>query len=275
MKKIDFHVHCNTGNASDVEKLAQTARDTDSLMVLSGGLRYGSEDYLPNEQVLEIAQQYPDVFLALAKADLWETADASQIFRFKEQGFAGVKFIYPWHAYDHDLYMPVYAACEKFDMPVLFHTGLFRASEMDAVHQRPMLKNMHPLNLDRIARSFPKLKIVMAHMGTRIFREEAADLIRSHSNLYADLAGCGSWLGVSPEKLDFLLAPAPKVFYRSNIWAGYEKLIFGSDSYVNMPEIHKEAMECYKNLLFVNGVPAEVQDKIMGKTAAGWLGIDI
>ena len=84
MKKIDFHVHCNTGNASDVEKLAQTARDTDSLMVLSGGLRYGSEDYLPNEQVLEIAQQYPDVFLALAKADLWETADASQIFRFKE-----------------------------------------------------------------------------------------------------------------------------------------------------------------------------------------------
>ena len=275
MKKIDFHVHCNIGSRADVEKLAAMARSTDSLMALSGGLRYGAVDYLPNEQVLEICGRYPDVFLPLAKADLWETADASEIARWKELKFAGVKFIYPYHPYDHDLYMPVYAACEKYDLPVLFHTDLFRADEADALHQRPTLRNMHPITLDRIARSFPRLKIVMAHLGSSIFREEAAELVRAHANLYADLAGCGNWLALSPEKLDALLAPGPRVFSRSNIFAGYEKLIFGSDSYVSMPEIHKEAMNCYENLLFTNGVPAEVREKVMGKTVAGWLGIEL
>ena len=80
---------------------------------------------------------------------------------------------------------------------------------------------------------------------------------------------------MSPQKLDDLLAPFPRAFTRSNIFSGYEKLVFGSDSYVNMPEIHKEALASYNNLLFVNGVPAEIQQKIMGGTVAGWLGISL
>ena len=70
MKYIDMHVHCNSGDKALLDTLAQTARDNETILALSGGLRYGGHDYLPNETVIEICKQYPDCFIPLAKLDL-------------------------------------------------------------------------------------------------------------------------------------------------------------------------------------------------------------
>lgn len=278
MNKIDFHVHFNGNDPKEIENLANIGRKDGCMMAMIGGLHYGGYDFIPNEEVLAWCKKYPDVFIPMAKAELWDTASPDEIYRYKEQGFRGIKFIYPYYEYDHDLYMPVYEACEKCGLPVLFHTGEYRPHPFDAIARRPVLKNMAPINLDRIARSFPKLHIVMAHLGTRVWRQQAAELIRIHSNLYSDLAGCGSWQGLQPDQLHQLLCPTPLTFsarQTDGIYHNYHKLVFGSDAYVKIPTPHVEGLAHYQRLLLMNAVPESIQRDIMGGTVASWMGIKL
>lgn len=179
---VDFHIHCNSSDPEQVKQLAETCEKYEVAAALVGGLRYGATDYVPNEQVIQICREYPDLFYPLAKIDLWEAPpNPDEASRLAEAGVRGFKFIYPYYAYDDDRYMPIYERIETLGLPVLFHTGDFRPSSVDAVWRRPVLRNMDPVALDRIARSFPKLNIVMAHLGTSLWRVPAAELDPSES----------------------------------------------------------------------------------------------
>ena len=188
-------------------------------------------------------------------------------------GAKGFKFIYPYYGYDHASYLPIYEEIEKIGLPVLFHTGAYRPNSADIKYRIPVLDNMSPLRLDTIARSFQNLKIVMAHLGTRMFRQQAAELVRLHDNLYFDLAGCGNFLDISPADLAALLKPP--VFTRDKDGAKFRKMVFGSDSYIKIPVIQTEALQAYQNLLFLNQVSQEDKEAVMGKTVAGWMGIKL
>jgi len=274
MRRLDFHIHFNSDDPKQMDQLAAACRTQRTWACMSGGLRYGGHDMVPNEQVLAFCKgKYSDCFLPLAKVDLWDKADPDQIYRFADAGFKGLKCIYPYYEYDHDLYMPVYEAAEKCGLPVLFHTGNYRPSTSDLEFRRPMLKNMNPLNLDRIARSFQKLHIVMAHMGTSIWRHEAAEYVKIHANLYTDLAGCGAWQGVSADDLTKLMRP--EIQRIDATYANFGKLVFGSDGYVTHPWIEANAQQHYDALCEMTGVPPEIRKKIMGGTVAGWMGIQL
>ncbi|MCI5779456.1 MAG: amidohydrolase family protein [Lentisphaeria bacterium] len=273
MKYLDMHVHCDSTDKDQLDILAKTARDGETILALSGGLRYGGHDFAPNETVIEICKRYPDCFIPLAKLDLWETADPNEVYRYAEMGVKGFKCIYPYYEYDHDIYMPVYEAAEKCGLPLLFHTGNYRPSASDVVYKRPVLKNMNPINLDRIARSFQKLHIIMAHLGTRIFQDEASQYIKMHANLYADLGGCGQWKRIQPKELYDMLSPELTV--AEPTMANFRKLVLGSDAYVTYPHIVTEGHKHYVALLERIGVPAEIIAEVMGKTVASWLGIQL
>ncbi len=273
MKRLDFHVHFNTTDPELIERFVAECRRRSTIAAMSGGPRYGGKDYVPNEQVLAFCRHDSDCLVPLAKLDLWDKADPDQVHRYVEAGFKGFKCIYPYYPYDHDLYMPVYEAVEKSGLPLLFHTGNYRPCSADIVYRRPMLRNMEPLCLDRIARSFQQLHIVMAHLGTTIWRHEAADYIKIHKNLYADLAGSGSWKALSAADLGSLLKPwlpesAPP-------HAHFAKLVYGSDAYIDHPHLIGEAQDCHDALLAGNEVPAEIRKAVMGKTVARWLGIQL
>ena len=273
MTRLDLHVHCNSGDPELLEVLAAQCRRERTMACLSGGLRYGGHDFLPNDQVIDICRKYPDCFLPLAKLDLWQTADPDEVYRYAEKGVRGFKCIYPWYEYDHDIYMPVYEAAEKCGLPILFHTGNYRPNEADILYRRPVLKNMHPINLDRIARAFQKLKIVMAHMGTRIFQAEASQYLKMLPNLYADLGGCGQWLRMQPADLAEMFKPDTLEVDPS--MRNYRKLVLGSDAYVTMPWIMTEGAGAYTRLLQRVGVPAEIIAEIMGRTVATWMGVEL
>ncbi len=267
--RLDLHVHCNVADPAAAAELVRTCEKLSTRAALSGGSRYGSHDYAPNDYVLGLSKQYPDWILPMARFDLWETApDPAAVHRLAEQGFRGLKCIYPFYPYDHDSYMPVYAAASQCRLPILFHTGNYRPSEADARWQRPVLTNMSPLTLDRIARSFPDLKIVMAHLGTTFWRLEAAELIKLHPNLYSDLAGCGSWMALAPETLVKLLSPTIPLLDSS--YRGFRKLVLGSDAYVNIPGIMADAQAWYDAFCRKIGLPEDVAKGIMGDTAADW-----
>lgn len=273
MKRLDFHIHCDAGDPKQIKELLHLCEINETIVCLSGGLRYGGHDYLPNEEVLKICGQAPEWMIPLAKFDLWDQVDPDQVRRYADAGFRGLKFIYPYYEYDHDLYMPVYEAATECGLPLLFHTGNFRPSPADAVWKRPVLKNMDPLNLDRIARSFPMLHLVMAHLGTSIWRTQAAEYVKMHPNLYADLAGSGSWESLTAEKLVEMFR-CPIRLMNPDL-SGFGKLIFGSDAYVQHPEIMPDAKQHYEALLRKIGVPQNTFDSVMGGTAAGWLGIKL
>ena len=270
--KIDFHCHCDVGDPDSVAKFVQAYEEHDVIACLVGGIMYGEREMVPNEEVIRICAQYPGRLYPLAKIELWDKApDPAELHFYAERGVKGFKFIYPYHEYDHDLYMPIYEEAEKIGLPVLFHTGDYRPSPADRINRRPILRNMDPLTLDRIARSFQDLHIVMAHLGTTVWRVQAAALLKIHANLYSDLAGCGSWMALSAERLSELLGP--RLFVREKEDRYFNKLIFGSDSYTSNTWPFTEGIVNYEMKLKKIGVSETTRDMIMGGTVASWLGL--
>ena len=267
--KIDFHTHLD---CLDQDKIAEFIGTREKLGTKACLSAIGSDrrKELPlNADTLKMAKDFPDAVIPFAYFDLREEADPSEVERLVERGFRGLKFITPYYEYDHDIYMPVYEAAEKLKIPALFHTGLYRPGENDPISRRPLMKNMHPLNLDRIARSFPELKIVMAHLGTHPYRLEAAELVKMHPNLYADLAGSGSWMALQADEM-------AKLFGQCNLsveatFKNFRKLVLGSDAYIRYPHIMENAQASYRHTLSRTGVPEEIMTLIMGDTAAEWL----
>lgn len=274
MKRLDIHVHCDSNDPEKLDIIAAECRRLQTIIAFSGGPGYGGFDYVPNEEVVEICKRYPDCFLPLAKLTLWDTASADEVYKYAEMGVRGFKCIYPYYEYDHDIYMPLYEAAEKCGLPILFHTGNYRPHPADVVYRRPVLKNMNPVNLDRIARSFPKLNLVMAHMGTRIYHDEASQYIKMHENLYADFAGSGQWMRIQPEQLARDLSFDIGII-DDRTMNNFRKIVLGSDAYVTHPHIIAEAQTYYEMLFARIGVREDIVREIMGGTVAKWMNVKL
>jgi len=267
--KIDFHTHCDSTVPEHIRKFVDMCECLDTrACIFSTGPR-SDHNYIPNEEILAAIKQFKNTLIPFAFVDLWEHVDYGCVEAYVEAGFRGLKCAAPYHPYDNDLYMPVYEMAEKLKLPIVFHTGSYRPNKNSIVHRRSDLTNMQPLTIDRIARSFPNLKIVIAHMGTRIFRDDAAEMLKLHANVYADLAGSGSFINMSPSKLVFLLGN-PIVEIDAS-FANFKKIIFGSDGYTSFHRPMTEAQRWYSCTLERIGVPQEIQNQIMGQTVGEWL----
>ncbi|MGI5924246.1 MAG: amidohydrolase family protein [Lentisphaeria bacterium] len=250
--KIDHHVHSDSDDPGIIKAFIEVLEKNETMACVSGGGWRGDHSYPGNDNSLAIAKAYPDLVIPFAWINLWNESDraagaSEQVDRFVERGFRGFKFIAPWYEYDHDLYMPIYERIAEYRLPVLFHTGHYRPSPSQATadFRRPLIRNMRPLTLDRIARSFPDLPVIMAHMGTSLYWEEGAQLCLGTPNIYADLAGCGNWGRMTPERLQELLV-SPYCYGVSN---ALNKLLLGSDAYVTRPKIVEDAQKYYARLL--------------------------
>jgi predicted TIM-barrel fold metal-dependent hydrolase len=111
---------------------------------------------------------------------------------------------------DDKLLDPLWAYATERRLPVLLHTGT------TFVAQAP-LENTFPRHIDNVARRFPDVKIIMAHLG-HPFEGECVAVIRKHPNVYADVSA---------------LHYRPFQFYHSLMlvqeYGVWHKLLFGSD----------------------------------------------
>ena len=269
--KIDFHTHCDSTDPKHLREFVDLCEQLETrACIFSTGPR-SDHSYVPNEAVMAAAKQFPNTLIPFAFVDLWDHVDCRCIKAYAQAGFKGLKCTSPFYPYDHDLYMDVYEQAQKLNLPIVFHTGAYRPNKTSAINRRPVLTNMQPLMIDRIARSFQDLKIVIAHMGTRIFRNDAAEMIKMHTNVYADLAGFASFASISPSELAKLLAqPTVEI---DDSFEHFKKLIFGSDGYMSNTRQLTEAQKWYPSLLERVGAPQAIQNAIMGHTAASWLDV--
>jgi predicted TIM-barrel fold metal-dependent hydrolase len=80
----------------------------------------------------------------------------------------------------HSQAMGLYETMQDLGLPVFFHNG------SHALHAGAVLEYAQPYLLDEVARTFPRLKIVIGNMGVP-FVEQTLSMVSQHENVYADL----------------------------------------------------------------------------------------
>jgi len=121
--------------------------------------------YFTNEDLIPWLERYPDILVGMAAIDLSKNPDPPEkIEKLKEKGFTGLKFIHPYYPYNHEVYFPLYEKAEKLGTPILFHTGWVSIGRDDGKYGVDS-NNMRPYCFDKIARAFPRLKMIGAHLG--------------------------------------------------------------------------------------------------------------
>lgn len=232
------------------------------------------------ERLQAAVKKYPLLILGIPRFD-WEKHKADDIVRFKDDGFAGVKFINPPLPYHHKDFWPIYEKCRKLKMPGLFHLGIVSRLDsrglMKTATQKEMRQAyfvdcnyMRPIYLDTLARLFPEWQIHGAHLGNPWY-EEAAMSCRWNPNLFFDLSG-STLKKKKPAYLAELLWWNQFSRYRGpDARDAWEKIVFGSD--VAHYETH-DVLHDYDTLFRALNLSDEIRWKILGGTAGRIYGID-
>lgn len=127
----------------------------------------------------------------------------------------------------HSRAMRFYESAEELGLPVFFHNDFGSISGAVLDYAQPYL-------LDEVARTFPKLKIVVGTMGVP-FVEQTLSMAAKHKNVYADLT-------VNPGRV-WQIYNMVVAAYEQGVM---DKLLFGS----GYPE--GKAEECIETLLGFN-----------------------
>lgn len=270
MKIIDAHHHL--ADAPDyLERLvAQCRRLSVSRVCLFGAGRHAADYGLVADDVVrEAMAAYPDLIVAYATFDLG-VDPVERVDDIVSQGFRGIKFINPAGPYDNKEFYPVYEKMEQAGLPAIFHLGIVARKPTDKL--RDINNNrMRPVYLDTIARAFPELNIVGAHLGNPWY-EEATMAARWNPNLYFDLSGST----LKKKRAAFLrdlLWWTPDTRYKDPEGRyAWEKVVFGSDV---PPEEIEDVLNDYRRVMGELEVPEDVQARVLGGTMARILGITL
>jgi predicted TIM-barrel fold metal-dependent hydrolase len=141
----------------------------------------------------------------------------------KEGRFSCIKIYLGYiPAYATDpVYKPAYQLAEKYNVPVVFHTG-------DVSNPDALVKYADPISIDEVAVKYRKINFVIAHCGNP-WIQTAAELAYKNSNVYLDGSAflTGDLKNVSKEKVDAVMINPIK--WILSFVENPKKMIFGSD----------------------------------------------
>jgi predicted TIM-barrel fold metal-dependent hydrolase len=148
-------------------------------------------------------------------------------------------------------YYEIYDYCEKNSLPVITHMATTFSSGVPIDYARPY-------HMDNVACDFPKLKLVLAHLG-HPWEAETIAIIRRNENVYADISA---------------LYYRPWQFYNSmRLAVEYNcchKLLFGSDYPATTTESSIQGMRNINNIIKDSGlpkIPEEVTENIIHRNS--------
>lgn len=67
---VDVHVHYDIEDGTALKQFAESSGRNGIVSCLIGGERIGAHDYVPNERILQVCKEFPDIFIPFAKVDL-------------------------------------------------------------------------------------------------------------------------------------------------------------------------------------------------------------
>ncbi|HWL68395.1 MAG TPA: amidohydrolase family protein [Geminicoccus sp.] len=134
------------------------------------------EGNFTNDPIKEAYDQFPDRLIPFCAVNPWQPDAAAEVRRcVVEWGFKGLK-LHPtlngFHLSDSNLVDPLFQVAEEFDIPVIVHGA------SDLYNSPPEFALM--------AARFPKVSLLMAHMGFFWSVEQAISFARQYPNLYLE-----------------------------------------------------------------------------------------
>lgn len=244
MKIIDSHMHlgdcrvfgCNITENELMETLDRHAVSAALTQPYPGA----SDEAEVHKRIYELSKRYPDRIFGLASVNphMDKAQYQDKIRKYTEEyGFKGVKL----HTIGHALHpmsadgRTVVETAAKLGIPVNVHTG-------------PGAPFSLPSLLLPIAKQYPETKFVLAHAGAGFFFGEALMVAQQCPNVYLEM----SWCSVED------VAGAITAI-------GSERVMFGSDSLMNIPS----------GLAVFRALPltAEQENDVYWRTAATVFGL--
>ena len=185
----------------------------------------------------------------MTERSLYETEDLIK----RNPHIVGIKVYAGYYHVDitDSIYSAVYDLAEKYNKTIVIHTG-------ETYSDRGLLKYSHPLRVDDLAVTRPKIRIVACHMGAPwVF--DACEVAAKNPNVYIDISGIlvGNAEYISRQSSNPLLLDR----YRQALvfLDNYDKVLFGTD----WPLVPMDAyIEFCKKL-----IPSEFHEHVFYKNA--------
>jgi hypothetical protein len=151
----------------------------------------------------------------------------------------------------------IYTYAERHGLPIVIHMATTFSSDAP-------LDYANPLHMDMIAGDYPKLKIILAHLG-HPWIGETISIIRRRRNVYADISA---------------LYYRPWQFYNAMRllveYGASHKVFFGSDFPFTLPGDSVNGVRNVNHIIRRSGlptVPGEIIEDILHRDTLGILGI--
>ena len=138
---------------------------------------------MPNDFIAEQVRAYDGRAVGLACVDPRDPGAPAELERsITTLGLSGLKLSPPYQDFDpwSTEAWRLYEIADGHGVPIMFHQASAFASQA-------ALEWANPILLDRIARSFPALRLIVAHLG-QPWVEETVQLMRKHRHVFADLS---------------------------------------------------------------------------------------
>jgi len=202
----------------------------------------------PNEYIANYVAQHPDKLVGFAAVDpTVDNVNEMLTHSVDDLHLRGVKLgpIYQnFHPMDERV-QPVYEFCQARNLPIMIHQGT-------TFPRNAPLKFSLPILLEDVAMQFPRLKMIIAHLG-HPWISETIVLIRKQPNFFSDISA---------------LHYRPWQFYNALITAKeygvMEKLLFGSDFPFTTPEATVEALHNFNQMVSGTNLPKLGSDDVDG-----------
>lgn len=202
--EVDLTVHYD-------EYRAQAPPDTKTIVF--GGKARLSGLWVDDQYVADYVAQHPETLIGFLSLDPTQPGWEQELRHGHHAlGLRGIKLLpmYAGFRPDDRLLDPLWEYAQSYRLPVLLHTGT------TFVAQAPLECTL-PRWIDNVARRFPEVKIIMAHLS-HPYEGECIVTIRKHPNVFADISA---------------LHYRPWQFYNSLMlvqeYGVWNKLLFGSD----------------------------------------------
>ncbi len=189
-----------------------TAPDCDVTICFGGKAKLAGL-WADDRDIAAYIQQDPDRLIGFLSLDPTQPNWQAELeYGHQELGLQGIKLM-PMYAgfFPQDAKLnPLWSYAQQHGLPVLLHTGTTFVSQ-------GWIETTLPRHIDVVARRFPEVRIIMAHLA-HPYEGECVAVIRKHQHVYADVSA----LHYRPWQLFHSLM----LVHEYGVW---NKLLFGTD----------------------------------------------
>jgi predicted TIM-barrel fold metal-dependent hydrolase len=243
----------------DLDKHYEAMKQVDKAVVLGFKAKHVGVN-VPNDYVAEYVKRDPQRLIGFLGVEPQDKNAVAEIERsVNELGLRGIKLAPIYQNFDptDKTAYKIYKTALKLRLPILFHMGTTFCRFAPLEYGNPVL-------LEKVARDFPDLKMVIAHLA-HPWQPDTIVLIRKQPNVYGDISG---------------LFYRPWQFYNAMIaaleWGVSHKLLFGTDYPVATAREMIEGMRKVNRVVEGTGlpkVPEQVIDDIIHRNTLELLGL--